>query len=287
MSKTAISHSEAKNILKAMPDPDSVRRFERLGLQLPQTKLETVHVVHGGVCARTILIPAGTVLTGAELDVDTVCVIVGDITVTTDDGVKRFSGHNILPAIKGNKRIGITHEDTYWTMVFKTDCDSIEEIEEQMTREHNRLQTRKMAQTFEKNDLVKESQFDFDRFAVEYRLPPHVLDAVMSYTDDLTVTEQCLDKVDIGESLIHGRGLFAKDLIHAGDFICPARVDNKRAIGGRFINHSNHPNAEFRLSDSGIDVYALRDINSDEEVLLDYRQAFEVNPTLENLQCQE
>lgn len=286
MTDLTVSPDKARNMLKAMPDPASVRQFEKLSLQLPQLKLETTHVIHGGLCARTIFIPAGTVLTGAELEVDTVCIVAGDITVTTDDGVKRLTGHHVLPAVKSNKRIGITHTDTHWTMIFKTDMERVEDVEKQMTREHDRLQTRKTAQSFEQNSFVTDSQFDFDRFAVEYRLPPAVLDAVMNYTDDLTVTDECLEKVSVGESLIHGRGLFASERIQANEFICPARVNDKRAIGGRFINHSPFPNAEFRLSEVGIDVYAITEIDIDQEVVLDYRQAFEVNPTLENLQCQ-
>jgi len=289
MTSTAITPKQAQNMLTAMPDPEAVRRFERIGLQLPQMQLECTHVIHGGMCARTIFIPAGTVLTGAQLDVDTVCVVVGDITVTTDDGVRRLQGHHVLPAFRDNKRVGITHADTYWTMLFKADGRTVEEIEREMTSEFERMQTRRKAERFQNNDFVRESQFDFDRFAIEYALPPELLQGIMDHTDDLTVTEECLSKVEIGQSLIHGRGLFAISSIKAGEFICVGSVDGKRAIGGRFTNHSPFPNAEYRLNEkkTGIDVYAKRNIEPDEEILLDYREAFEVNPVLEDLRCQQ
>lgn len=44
---------------------DKVDALESLILQVPQVDLQTKHELSGGVYARTILIPAGTVLTGS------------------------------------------------------------------------------------------------------------------------------------------------------------------------------------------------------------------------------
>lgn len=140
-----ISGTEAVAILDGMPSPDAVREMEKFLLNVPQVNLETSSVVHSGICARTILIPAGTMLTGALTNIDNVCVMVGDITVTTSEGTQRLTGHHVIPAAAGYKRAGIAHADTWWTTIWKTDLTDMEAIEDEMTNESASLQTRRDA----------------------------------------------------------------------------------------------------------------------------------------------
>jgi len=138
-----INGVQAQDILSGMPDPDSVRRLESFLVDFPQVDLGVTHVVHGGMCARTGMIPAGTLLTGALTNCDNICVIYGDITVTTDDGIRRLVGFNVLPANAGAKRAGIAHADTWWSTILKTDKTDVCEIEDQMTGESSSLLTRR------------------------------------------------------------------------------------------------------------------------------------------------
>jgi hypothetical protein len=121
---------------------ESVRKLEALNLTLPQVDLGTTHVIHAGMCARTIFIPKDTVLTGALTNLDNLCVLVGDITVTTDEGPKRLTGFHVLPANAGAKRAGIAHADTWWTTIWPTSLTNVDEIENEMTDESDQLQTR-------------------------------------------------------------------------------------------------------------------------------------------------
>jgi len=132
-------------LLSRMPDPDTVRVMEQHLLALPQVDLGTSHVVHGGMCARTILIPAGAMLTGALTNADNICIVSGDITVTTDDGPRRLTGFHVLPARAGFKRAGVAHTDTHWTTIWPTALTDIEAIEDEMTSESHLLQTRRAA----------------------------------------------------------------------------------------------------------------------------------------------
>lgn len=95
--------------------------------------------------ARTIFIPAGVALTGALTEMDNICVLYGDITVTTDEGTQRLTGFNVLPAKRGAKRAGVTHADTWWATVIPTELTDIDAIEDAMTTEADRLQTRNPA----------------------------------------------------------------------------------------------------------------------------------------------
>lgn len=135
--------SEAVQLLSQMPTPEKVAALEQYALQLPQVDLSTSHLVHAGLCARTILIPAGTFLTGAQTNMDNICVVVGDIEVTTDDGVQRLTGFNVLPAKAGFKRAGFAHGDTWWTTLWPTELKDIDAIEDEMTGESDMLQTRR------------------------------------------------------------------------------------------------------------------------------------------------
>ena len=126
-----------------MVSPEAVRQLEREMLKLPQVDLETTHLVHGRMYARTIFIPAGTVLTGALTNCDNVCVVCGDISVTTDDGTVRLTGYHVIPARAGFKRAGAAHADTWWTTLMHTDEVEVARIEEQMTGEADMLQTRR------------------------------------------------------------------------------------------------------------------------------------------------
>lgn len=125
--------------------PDKVRELEAHLFAQPQVDLRTSVLLHGRICARTILIPAGTILTGAQTNIDNVCVVSGDITVTTTDGAKRLTGFHVLPASAGFKRAGIAHADTWWTTLHHTDHLDIVDVENEMTDETNILQTTQLA----------------------------------------------------------------------------------------------------------------------------------------------
>lgn len=127
-------------------DPGKVADLESLLLQSPnQIELETLHLIHAGIYARTIFIPAGTVLTGALIDVENICTVCGDITVTTNDGAKRFTGYHVLAAYAGHKRAGFAHADTWWTAIVPTEFKDVESIENSVTREADRLYFRRVA----------------------------------------------------------------------------------------------------------------------------------------------
>lgn len=123
----------------------SVGDLEREIMDLPQVQLQTQHVLSGGVYARSIFIPAGTILTGATHRKDHVNVVCGDITVTTDSGPVRFTGYHVLPTKAGSKRAGVAHADTVWTTICPTNLTDIAAIEDELVEESDRLQTRSPA----------------------------------------------------------------------------------------------------------------------------------------------
>ena len=126
----------------ALTERQKVDRLESFILQMPQVDLQTTHALSGCVYARTIFIPAGTVLTGAVHKKDHINVVHGDISVSTDDGMKRITGYHVLPTKAGMKRHGFAHGDTHWTTLCETQLDEVEAIENELVEDAEKLQTR-------------------------------------------------------------------------------------------------------------------------------------------------
>ena len=122
--------------------------------KLPQVDLQTAHLTHGGMYARTIFIPAGVALTGAKTNIANICIVSGDITVSTDTGVVRLTGYHVIPANAGFRRAGFAHADTYWTTLLHTEMDDLQAIEDAMTDQSATLQTRTLAISSDKTIKV-------------------------------------------------------------------------------------------------------------------------------------
>lgn len=120
-----------------------VRQLESALLEGPEIQIATEHLIHGGMYARTIRIPAGRVLTGALIKIATVLVVRGDVTVSTDGDSIRLTGYNVVPASAGRKQAFVTHCDTEMTMLLPTAARTVEEAEENFTDETNLLVSRK------------------------------------------------------------------------------------------------------------------------------------------------
>jgi hypothetical protein len=85
--------------------------------KLPQVDIPVRDLFFGGLYTRAICIPAGTALTGVVHKRDFVNIVFGDIAVTTDEGIVRLQGFNLLPGTAGHKRAGYAIEDTIWVNV--------------------------------------------------------------------------------------------------------------------------------------------------------------------------
>lgn len=114
---------------------ESIQTLEHEMLKQPQVEFDVKHRFHGGMYAREILIPKGTLLTGRIHKFDHFDVMIsGDITVSTDDGeVKRLTGYNVFQGNTGKKRAGYAHEDTLWITFHCAEERNPEEMYEFLT----------------------------------------------------------------------------------------------------------------------------------------------------------
>lgn len=97
-----------------------------------QVALEPIHHFSKGLYARELFIPAGVCLSGKVHKHENLNIVNGDITVWTNEGMKRLTGYHVLVSAPGTKRIGYAHSDTVWTCIHATEFTDLVEIEEQM-----------------------------------------------------------------------------------------------------------------------------------------------------------
>lgn len=120
-----------------------VRELEQRVLEQPQADLETRHLFHAGVYARSITIPKNGVLTGALIKIPTVLVLFGDVMVYTGENAVRLKGYNVIAAEAGRKQAFVALEDTDMTMLFATQEKSVEGAEKEFTDEYENLISRR------------------------------------------------------------------------------------------------------------------------------------------------
>ncbi|AUR93153.1 coil containing protein [Vibrio phage 1.184.A._10N.286.49.A5] len=147
---TKLEESKSLAIVAAVSSVDIAERRGKINalevamLQEEQVPIDVNHRFNGGIYAREITIPKGTLLTGRIHKFDHFDIMLsGDISVSTDTGeVKRLTGLNIMEGKAGKKRAGYAHEDTHWITFHCAEernpeemyefltCGSFEELEE-------------------------------------------------------------------------------------------------------------------------------------------------------------
>ena len=131
--------------MPAAPAPDlreKIQKFENALRELPQIPIETFHHFAKGLYAREIFIPKGTLLTGKIHKYTHLNIIsLGDISVLTENGMKRIKAPFTMVSVPGTKRVGFAHEDTVWTTIHGTEETDLEKIEAQViAKNHNEVE---------------------------------------------------------------------------------------------------------------------------------------------------
>jgi hypothetical protein len=141
--KLVASHKHLPAMTAA--EVDKVRELEAKLEQMPQLELTTHHIIHGGTYSRTVMMPAGSALTGALLTIPTSVIVCGRATVFIGERTLELDGYNVLPASAGRKQAFYAHTDVWLTMFCATDLQTVAEIEDSMTDEAGRLLSRRVA----------------------------------------------------------------------------------------------------------------------------------------------
>lgn len=116
-----------------------VRALEQENMHKVQVPIPVHQVLHAGVYTRHIMIPAGTVITGALIKVSTMLTIMGDVALTLGDEVIELSGVHVIPASAGRKQAFAARGATFISMSFATSAATADEAEREFTDEWQML----------------------------------------------------------------------------------------------------------------------------------------------------
>lgn len=114
---------------------DRVREVEAKAAQLPQVQIDVHHLLHGGMYARTVTIPAGVMITGALIKIPTILSLSGHVLVFVGDEVNDLCGEHVLACSANRKQAFHALADTRLTMIFPTQARTVEEAESEFTDE--------------------------------------------------------------------------------------------------------------------------------------------------------
>lgn len=109
---------------------EKVNAFEELLKAYPAVEMPVTDHFSEGVYARELFIPKGTTLTGKIHKFTNLNIMIsGELSVLTEDGVKRIKAPFVVTSPPGTKRVAYAHEDTRWITIHgthETDVDKIE-----------------------------------------------------------------------------------------------------------------------------------------------------------------
>lgn len=117
-------------LLPNIPGLEKILRLEAEMKKMETIEISTRHYFAHGLYAREIFIPRGVLLTGKIHKTEHLNILSkGDITVWTEEGMKRLQAPFTMVSLPGTKRVGYAHEDTVWTTIHGTAETDIEKLE--------------------------------------------------------------------------------------------------------------------------------------------------------------
>lgn len=121
-----------------------VERAQALVRELPPLDIPTEHLLHAGLYARTVCIPAGALVVGSHMRRATVLVLDGDASVFTggDERERRYTGRHVIAGAAGRKSMFLAHAETSLTLLLPTDARTVEQAENDFTDEAAELLSR-------------------------------------------------------------------------------------------------------------------------------------------------
>jgi len=248
-------------------------------LQLPQVDCPVVHHFGPGVCIREVFIPAGTLAIGHKQKFDHINIMLkGKVQVVHDDGSTQTFAAPMIFIGQAGRKIGYVLEDMVWQNVYATELRNPADVENffiEKSEVWHDVQAHKFALESVARAADRE---DYFQLLDECNIL-HTTARQQSENEDDQIWLNS-NVVQIAESPIEGKGLFATAKITANSIICPSRINGKRTQGGRYTNHAINPNAKMVLLPNGdINLVALVDIEGCKggdwgiEITIDYRQA--------------
>lgn len=273
---------------------EKVDDVERFMLKFPQVPCPVRHIFEPGVYIREVTLPSNTWAIGHHQNFEHLNVMVkGKVKIYLDDGTTKILEAPLTYIGQPGRKVGYVIEETVWRNVYFTSEKDVEVLESYYLTKSLACQEhdpRLILGTNLSNEISKK-----DYFALLSELSV-TEEEVREQVEDLADHVDLPDgeyKFQLGKSGIEGNGIFAVGNYAAEEIIGPGRLDGKRTILGRRLNHSCWPNAIAIPRGKDIYFYASRDIKGNDggqlgdEITIDYRFTIAKDKGLERLLCRE
>lgn len=131
---TAVTQNALATLLPSMPTLEMIQSLERALRSCPgHVEIEPVHHFSPGVYAREIQIPAGVVVVGKlHRTQHLIMLLSGEVTIYTDEGMKRMVAPQVWQTYPGTKRAIFAHETSRLMTVHPTNETDLAVIEAQI-----------------------------------------------------------------------------------------------------------------------------------------------------------
>jgi hypothetical protein len=254
---------------------EQIENLQNELLKMPQSDIVTENIFFDGIYERKIIIPPWTVLTGAEHKTDyKIRLEKGTIAVNIGDKVQVMTAPMEFDAKAGEQRVGrVFDEEVVWVDIYANpdNCQDIAILEERFYVVPNcGLGENRVALQ------IKNAQDDYKLFLDQIGLNQEEVDKIVTNEADMIDMPENV-QVELRNSKLHGKGLFATKSFEKGEIVCPGRLNGKRTPGGRFMNHSYDSNIIPIMIGDDIYAMAIKHIYENEELLVDYRSSMRVN----------
>jgi quercetin dioxygenase-like cupin family protein len=127
-------------LLNNVPTREQIERLQTEMSAMPQAELQlaadamqTEHYFHGGMYARKLTRPAGTLIVGKVHKQDHYFLCAkGEIIAWTEGGMKHLYAGDIVQSKPGTKRVTLSVTDAIGITLHKTDKTDLDEIEKDL-----------------------------------------------------------------------------------------------------------------------------------------------------------
>lgn len=274
---------------------EDVGVIEQKMLTYDQVECPVLHSFGPGVYIREVRMPKNTIAIGHKQNFDHVNILVkGCVVILNEDGTTSELKAPLTFIGKPGRKIGYIKEEMTWINVYSTKERDIDKLESYYLTKSDSFNDSLENKVNIKNLCLSRDKKDYLNVLDEFNF---------SHADVKKQVENKLDLIDlpsgsykakIGNSPIHGKGIFATSELLPGELIGLSSIEGKRTIFGRYTNHSMSPNSKMIKSGNNIGLFSTRIISGcyggkdGEEITINYREALNLKSyNLKGLLCQQ
>jgi len=258
---------------------------EETMLAQEQAYCPVVHHFGPGIYIREVSMSAGLFAIGHRQTKEHVNIMLkGRVLMLQEDGSTQELVAPLMFTGKPGRKMGYILEDVVWQNIYATTERDVQALESMfLDKSPTWVDANEMRMKSE-YVLHEADRVDFADVLFRSGFSAETVQAQSENTSDQRPMPEGAQKFKLGQSPIHGTGVFATANVTAHEVIGPARLEGLRTPLGRYTNHSKTPNAYMRLHGSGdVSLVALKDISGcnggrdGDEVTIDYRQALRLS----------